>query len=94
MHFKNKENGREHNLQKVTGSDFWYNNHEELFIVDEPTGYCYQTTALHALEAVLRRKSNTNDLCCMCLETPHQANPGAFDVNKGHTENYLENYFK
>jgi hypothetical protein len=88
MIFKNKENGREHELNKIEGTDFWYNNHEELFIVDEPTGYCYQTTALHALESILRRKNMRNALCCMCQETPHR------EVSKGHSENYLENYFK
>lgn len=56
MRFKNKENGKEHELKRVDNCDFWFNNHEELFIVDEPTGYCYQVTALKALQSVLRRE--------------------------------------
>ena len=91
MRFKNKENGREHELNRVEGTDFWHNNHDELFIVDEPTGYCYQTTALNAVESLLRRKITGNGLCCLCLEVPHQSKPRA---SKGHEENYLDKYSK
>lgn len=66
MIYKDRDNGKEHILREIAGTDFKANKHGEVFIVDEKNGYCCQVTALFALQSVLRRKNQEDDYCPAC----------------------------
>lgn len=77
MKFRNRDNGRDLELNLVSGSPYWADRDGDLYLTNE-IGYCWPERPDTALKLVLRRESPKNDRCSIYKEIPLKSSSSSF----------------